>query len=641
MTEQLPQQVLVAGRAPRVVRQDAVEPGELAPQRRRGDEQQHDLADAIDAMLGAHDVERRHPAAERRARGVQRRGRLLERLVGLDHARGGEPGAAPDDAEHLGLERRAIVRREREPPAVPVLGDRAQRRGRREPAVVIEQRLVLLRRAPARRRAGREGGHRAIDRRANDRRGRGCVDQLARTPLRRLLGLDRRRRRCLGRAAEPAQPRRAIRRPRDAAELQRRQPGPRAAIAVGHGRRRGRGRGLRRCQRRERHRITPDAEHGLGARRLGQRGGQRRGRLDQRAAPGRLVLVEARAAHVGRVRQLRRGEQRGGGRQRRDPGAAIEREQRQRLPGARDDHARRGPREQRERVGAVEPVELDLAERRATLEVDEEHATVVATDASEQIALRVAADPRDRLGQLVDLGLRAVDLRDHVDARRVLQRGQPHHALGAAELGDRRRARQPQPLSRRALLRIPLLDRAGDRDHEQLRGHALGGRHRSARKLVWRQVRLARGQHGGAGRADYQRVGPERGAEPHRALDLDLGPRARPLDLDQVHGAVRRSARQHEQPRRRADPRDVGVLRRGRDADLGDHRRALQLDHDDAPGFEHGGVATIGRRDQPAVRACNVAGRLTGNPPHPVHVSVPARRSLAEPSRPCGRARPR
>ena len=58
VAEQLPQQVLVAGRAAGVVRQDAVQPGELAPQRGRRGEQEDELVEGIEAVLGADHVER-------------------------------------------------------------------------------------------------------------------------------------------------------------------------------------------------------------------------------------------------------------------------------------------------------------------------------------------------------------------------------------------------------------------------------------------------------------------------------------------------------------------------------------------------------------------------------------------------------
>ena len=128
-----------------------------------------------------------------------------------------------------------------------------------------------------------------------------------------------------------------------------------------------------------------------------------------------------------RRRWLRIGLDRGRrGRGELDLGLAPERDDHDRSPCLCRDHPAEATDDQRRRLGAIDARGADHAQPGPAIEIDDVDPPGVRADAHDQIAARVPARVRDRLGQLVRLGLAAVDERDHVDPRRLLLGRHPH-----------------------------------------------------------------------------------------------------------------------------------------------------------------------------------------------------------------------
>jgi hypothetical protein len=231
----------------------------------------------------------------------------------------------------------------------------------------------------------------------------------------------------------------------------------------------------------------------------------------------------------------------------------------------------------------IDALECERAQARAAVEIDRV-GTTRHTDGDEQVALGVPRDARDRFGEVVELGLAAIDQREHVDAVRVLLRHHPDDALAAADGGDRRRARQPEPALGDARDRVPLLDRAGNRDDELTARGTGDGRLRACGELVGRQVRIPGAEDRGALRPDDERVRAHGAEQADRGRELDLGDRLRPVRIQEVDRGVSREPRQDEQARRRAEPGEL-VLGIGGDADLREQLAVGELDDHDALGL--------------------------------------------------------
>lgn len=255
----------------------------------------------------------------------------------------------------------------------------------------------------------------------------------------------------------------------------------------------------------------------------------------------------------------------------------------------------------------IDAVEREGAQARAAVEIDGVGAARGA-DGDEEVALGVAGDAGDGFGEIVELRLAAVDEREDVDAVRVLLRDHPDDAFAAADGGDRDGAREAEAALRDAVGGIPLLDRAGDRDDELVAGGAGDGRLGAGGELVGRQVRLAAGQDDGALRTDDEGVRADGTEQGERGRELDLGDRFGAVRIEEMDGGVGFEAREDEEARRSAEPREL-VLGVPGEADLGDDLARRELDDDDPLGFGDRGERAIGRDDEPGANSGRVRHR--------------------------------
>src|SRR5512135_1903934 len=115
----------------------------------------------------------------------------------------------------------------------------------------------------------------------------------------------------------------------------------------------------------------------------------------------------------------------------------LERDDRDRTPRLRCEHAADAAMDEPDRLRAVDALGPDDAQAAAPVEIDDVDPAAVGAQADQQIATRVRGDGRDRLGELVRARLPAIDARERVDARRLAVPRAPHDAIAAADRADR------------------------------------------------------------------------------------------------------------------------------------------------------------------------------------------------------------
>src|SRR6185503_11495836 len=123
----------------------------------------------------------------------------------------------------------------------------------------------------------------------------------------------------------------------------------------------------------------------------------------------------------------------------------FERHDGERAAGLRGEHARDATEHEGDGLDLVDALGADHAQAVAPVEIDHPDATAVRADAYDKVTARMRGDVCDRFGQIVRLGLAAIDERDDIDARGVLLRGEPDDAIAAADGGDLRGARELEP----------------------------------------------------------------------------------------------------------------------------------------------------------------------------------------------------